>query len=64
MLTRAEGQDLVMRGAIFSPDGAERVEATGRFALDDARGPAILAQRLLALAGPAIALHFAGRGEA
>ena len=64
VLTRAEGQDLVMRGAIFSPDGAERVEATERFALDDARGPAILAQRLLALAGPAIALHFAGRGEA
>ena len=59
-LTRIEGNDLVLRAALFSPDGAQRVEATLRFAANDATGPARLAAELLARAVPAIADHFSG----
>ncbi len=60
VLTRAEDADLVLRAALFSPDGAERIEGTLRFAADDAAGPARLAADLLARAVPAIRVHFAG----
>jgi hydroxymethylbilane synthase len=49
-----------MRAALYSPDGAERVEGAARFAMDDPEGPARLAADLLARAVPAIAVHFAG----
>ncbi|MDE8651171.1 hydroxymethylbilane synthase [Novosphingobium album (ex Liu et al. 2023)] len=62
VLTAPDGDDLVMRAALFSPDGAERIEATARFAASDAAGPAALAADLLARAVPAIADHFAGAG--
>ncbi|SFF75626.1 hydroxymethylbilane synthase [Novosphingobium sp. CF614] len=62
VLTRAEGGELVMRAALYSPDGAEHVEGEARFAAGDARGPARLAADLLARAAPAIAVHFGGPG--
>lgn len=60
VLTRAEGADLVMRAAIFSPDGAERADGRLRFSASDADGPARLANALLADASPAVRLHFSG----
>lgn len=59
-LTRFEGAELVLRAALFSPDGAERIEGEVRFAADDTAAPARLAADLLARAHPAIADHFAG----
>lgn len=48
------GDGLLMRAALFSPDGAERVAGEVRFAPGDADGPAMLAQDLLARSSPAI----------
>ncbi len=59
-LTTADGDALVLRAALFSPDGAERIEATVRFAADDADGPVRLAAELLAVAPASIRVHFAG----
>ncbi len=61
VLTRAEGDDLVMRAALFSPDGAERVDGETRFGADDLEAVGRLADDLLARAVPAIAVHFTGR---
>jgi hydroxymethylbilane synthase len=58
VLTRAEGANLVMTAALFSPDGAERVDGEARFPAGSAEGPARLAADLLARAVPAIAVHF------
>lgn len=60
VLSRWEDQTLILRAALFSPDGAERIEGEARFAPGDAAGPADLAADLLARAVPAIADHFAG----
>jgi hydroxymethylbilane synthase len=60
VLTRAEGAELILRAAIFSPDGAHRAEAEARFAAADLLGPARLAAELLAKAAPAITVHFTG----
>ena len=60
VLTRPEAQGLHMRAAIYSPDGAERVEAEASFAVGGAAGPAELAAHLLAVAPDAIRQHFAG----
>ena len=57
----AEG-DLAMRAALFSPDGAERIEGTARFAPVDHAPVAALAADLLARATPAIAAHFRAAG--
>ncbi|MBA3056044.1 MAG: hydroxymethylbilane synthase [Sphingomonadales bacterium] len=61
VMTQAQGADLVMSAALFSPDGAERVSGEARFAAEDSAGAARLADDLLARAAPAIAIHFAGR---
>ena len=58
VLTQAQGNSLTIRAALLSPDGAERVEETASFALDDLDGPARLAGELLNKAGPAIREHF------
>ena len=58
VLTRAEGANLILRAALLSPNGAERVEALATFAAADLDGPARLAAQLLAQAGPAIRAHF------
>jgi hydroxymethylbilane synthase len=60
VLTRREGDELVLRAAILSPDGAHRIEGAARFAVGDARGPAKLAADLLARAPEAITVHFTG----
>ena len=60
LLTRAEGDTLTLRAALFSPDGAERVEASATFPAGDTEGPAALAQTLLNSAPEAIRRHFTG----
>jgi hydroxymethylbilane synthase len=59
-LSRIEGEEIVLRAALFSPDGAERIEGAARFALGDGDGPARLARDLLARAPAAITTHFTG----
>jgi hydroxymethylbilane synthase len=54
------GETLAMRAALFSPDGAERVEGAATFAAGDGGGPERLAADLLARATPGIAPHFSG----
>lgn len=60
VLTEPNGGELVMRAAIYSPDGADKVELTARFAPDDTNGPAALAAQLLANAPDAMRVHFSG----
>ena len=60
VLTTPDGDALILRAALFSPDGSERVEGETRFPAGDLTGPAALAADLLARAVPAIADHFAG----
>jgi len=64
VLTSEDGDAITMRAALYSPDGAERVEGEARFAGTDCEGPALLAADLLARAVPAIAVHFAGPAPA
>jgi hydroxymethylbilane synthase len=59
-LTSQEGGKLALRAAVFSPDGAERVDGFARFAPGDPGGPAALAADLLARAPEAVRVHFAG----
>ena len=60
VLTTADGDDLVLRAAIYSPDGAEKVEASARFAAGDPAGPARLAAELLNRAPESVRVHFSG----
>lgn len=60
VLCDLDGEMLTMRAALFSPDGAERVDGAATFPAADAAGPARLAADLLARATPGIAGHFAG----
>jgi hydroxymethylbilane synthase len=60
VLTRAEGEMLILRATLFSPDGACRCDGEARFAAGDLQGPAELARDLLARAAPQIAAHFDG----
>lgn len=53
---------LTMRAALFSPDGAERVEGTARFAPGDHAPVRALAAELLGKATPGIAPHFRKAG--
>jgi hydroxymethylbilane synthase len=59
-LTRSQGEHLALTAAIFSADGAERVEGSVTFAAGDLEAPARLAADLLARATPGIAALFAG----
>ncbi|MDK4806542.1 MAG: hydroxymethylbilane synthase [Novosphingobium aromaticivorans] len=60
VLTRAEGADLVLRAALFSPDGTLRIEDSARFAADDEAAPQALAHRLLEAAPEGIRAFFHG----
>ena len=51
---------LTMRAALFSPDGAERIEGEARFEAHDHAPVRALAADLLKRASPAIAAHFGG----
>lgn len=53
---------LTMRAALFSPDGAERIEGTASFAPGDHEPVRALAADLLARATPGIAPHFRKAG--
>ena len=64
VLTAPDGDALILRAALFSPDGSERVDGEARFWAGDLTGPAALAADLLARAVPAIADHFAGPASA
>ena len=57
----AAGEDLVLRAAIFTPDGSERVLGESRFAAADAAGADGLAADLLERASSRLAGYFAGR---
>ena len=59
-LTLREGETMVLRAALFSPDGAERVTGETRFAPGETEAPALLAAELLDGAPLAIAEHFSG----
>jgi hydroxymethylbilane synthase len=58
--TRAEGGQLVMRAALYSPDGATRIDGEARFAAGDTQGPAALAHDLLDRSPPVIRALFTG----
>ncbi len=60
VLCELSGGALTMRAALFSPDGAERVDGETRFAPGAHEAVAALAQDLLARATPAITQHFTG----
>ena len=60
VLTRGQGEHLAMTAALFSTDGAERVDGTMTFAAGDGEAPARLAADLLARATPGIAALFDG----
>jgi hydroxymethylbilane synthase len=61
-LTRQSGDHLSLICALYSADGAEKVEAIMTMAPGDLAAPARLAADLLARATPAIASLFAGPG--
>ncbi|HSG56097.1 MAG TPA: hydroxymethylbilane synthase [Paracoccaceae bacterium] len=56
----SDGESLLMRAVLFSPDGSERVEGASRFAPGDSTGPAALAQDLLARSSTTIRSLFGG----
>lgn len=58
VLCQADGDTLAMRAALFSPDGAERIEASVSFTVGDHGPVRALAADLLARATPGIAPHF------
>jgi hydroxymethylbilane synthase len=60
VLTRAEGDMLALRAALFSGDGAERVEGACRFLPGDHGPVTALAADLLARATPGITALFGG----
>jgi hydroxymethylbilane synthase len=60
MLCEWDGGALALRAALFSPDGAEKVEGSTRLAPGDAAEVVALAADLLARASPVIRQHFRG----
>lgn len=62
VLCEHAGGELAMRAALFSPDGAERIEGSARFAPGDHGPVKALAADLLARAPAAIAAHFRAAG--
>ena len=55
-----EGETIAMHAALFSPDGAQRVDGEARFPASDPGQAGALAADLLRRAPPPIAEHFAG----
>jgi hydroxymethylbilane synthase len=60
VLCAITGEELVMRAAIFTPDGGEKIAGEARFAVGDDEGPAWLAADLLRRASSGLSAHFAG----
>ncbi len=61
VLCQWTGDGLAMRAALFSPDGAERVEGSANFAPGDLAPVNALSADLLSRATPAITQHFTGK---
>ena len=59
-LTRSVGDKIALTAAIYSPDGAEKVDGTVTLSPGDRDAPARLAADLLARASPAITALFTG----
>ncbi len=59
-LSRIEGEELVLRAAIYSAEGAIRIEDEARMARDDREGPRILAETLLKEAPEQVRALFEG----
>ena len=59
-LTEHGDNALTLRAALFSPDGAHRVDGALSFPPGDPQGPVRLARQLLDAAPPAVREHFAG----
>ncbi len=64
VLTRLDGDELVLTAALFSPEGTARVADEARFAPGDAAAPARLAAALLGRAPRSITAHFTGHSLA
>lgn len=62
VLCEGTGETLQMRAALFSPDGADRVEGTAAFAPGDHAAVEALAADLLARAPEAVTAHFRAPG--
>ncbi|WP_086736344.1 hydroxymethylbilane synthase [Erythrobacter colymbi] len=62
VLCELSGETLAMRAALFSPDGADRIEGTASFAPGDHAAVEALAADLLARAPEAITAHFRAAG--
>lgn len=60
VLCDLDGDDLAMRAAIYTPDGAEKVTGQARFPVGDRQGPSRLAADLLSRASPGLTAHFTG----
>ena len=60
MLTRLHGSDLHLTAALFSPDGAHRVDIAGTVPMADPEAAQHFAVDLLGRAPPAIRDHFHG----
>lgn len=60
VLTTKAGGLLTLHAALFSPDGALRIDGEASFAAGDPAGPAALAENLLTRAAPQVAANFAG----
>lgn len=60
MLSTVEDDNITLEVTLYSPDGAERVTGTSRFALHDTHGPQLLAQDVLGRATAGITAHFTG----
>jgi hydroxymethylbilane synthase len=60
--TRREGDSIALTAALYSADGAEKVEGTIISRSGDVEGPARLAADLLSRAAPAITALFTGTG--
>ncbi|MXP28685.1 hydroxymethylbilane synthase [Porphyrobacter algicida] len=59
-LTRHDGNLLVLRAAIFSPDGSEKIEGETRFSSSDEDAPLALGRSLLARASAELRATFDG----
>lgn len=60
VLSMAVGDQIEMRAALYSPDGAERIEGAATFKAGNIAGPARLAADLLGRSAPGIRAHFSG----
>lgn len=59
-LARANGEQILLTAQLLATDGSEKVSDSLAFAADDGDAPALLAERLLDRASPALRALFAG----